>query len=133
MSPALRRAAALAALLTLMGCGTSVLDPTLDPYTWQPEGVNEQNIAVEVARPSDLAAPTGDVATGGAENVAALNRWRTGAGQSLGNGGAAASAGGTSGVGGASAAGTGGDTGGLDTGSLAGAGTAGTSGSAGTP
>ena len=114
MSTSLIRNVVLAAMLGLAGCGTSVLDPTLDPYTWQPEGVNEQNIAAEVARPSDLAAPVGDVATGGAENVAALGRWRASAGRPPGGSGGGATGG----------AGSSGDTGGLDAGSLSSAGNA---------
>ena len=73
----------LAALLTLGGCDSAILDPTADPYTWRSEGVNEQNIAAQVANPDDLAAPHGDESTGGGESVASIRRLRASAGLSL--------------------------------------------------
>ena len=76
-------AAVLAASLALGGCDSAILDPTRDPYTWQPKGVNEQNIAAQVANPADLAAPHGDVSTGGGESVASIRRLRASAGLSL--------------------------------------------------
>jgi type IV pilus biogenesis protein CpaD/CtpE len=62
MTPRVRLFGILGLLGMLAGCAAT--DPLLNPNLWQPSGVNEANIAAQVADPADLthgrAAASGD-------------------------------------------------------------------------
>ncbi len=68
----------LVLLAILAGCDSPVLDPTQRARTWQPEGINQQNIAVMVADPHDLATGRDDPGSDGRAAVSAIRRWRAG-------------------------------------------------------
>jgi type IV pilus biogenesis protein CpaD/CtpE len=77
MTPLARVAAAIGLLTMVAGCDT--VDPLLNQNTWHPLGVNEQNIAAQVANPADLL--HGREPTGGSDGdlaAAAVLRLRTG-------------------------------------------------------
>jgi type IV pilus biogenesis protein CpaD/CtpE len=68
----------LLALLAMLG-GCASTDPLLNPNDWTPSGVNEANIAAQVANPHDLI--HGRAATGGSDGEtasAAVLRLRAG-------------------------------------------------------
>jgi type IV pilus biogenesis protein CpaD/CtpE len=82
MTPRVRLTAAIGAVIfgplgMLTGCAAT--DPLLNPNLWQPSGVNEANIAAQVADPADLthgrAAAAG---TDGELAATAVLRLRTG-------------------------------------------------------
>jgi hypothetical protein len=74
-------AAIVPATIGLLGilAGCAATDPLLNQNDWHPSGVNEMNIAAQVANPADLIhgrEPTGG--TDGEQAAAAITRLRTG-------------------------------------------------------
>jgi type IV pilus biogenesis protein CpaD/CtpE len=63
MTPRVRLTFGILGLLGMLA-GCAATDPLLNPNLWQPSGVNEANIAAQVADPADLthgrAAASGD-------------------------------------------------------------------------
>ncbi len=76
-----RLTVAIGAIVGLPGilAGCAATDPLLNPHLWHPSGVNEANIAAEVADPADLT--HGRAAASGVDGelaAAAVLRLRTG-------------------------------------------------------
>jgi type IV pilus biogenesis protein CpaD/CtpE len=79
LTPAIGLRALLAPLALLSGlAGCASTDPLLNPNDWHPSGVNEANIAAQVANPQDLI--HGRAATGSDGEIAstAVLRLRAG-------------------------------------------------------
>lgn len=72
----LRRFACLALLSGVAGCA-GLNDPFQREGTWQPENVNDTNIAAMVANPQHLQQGVGDDASPGALSAAAIRRLLT--------------------------------------------------------
>lgn len=77
LNPAdLRRFTCLALLVGVTGCA-GLNDPFQREGTWQPENVNDTNIAAMVANPQHLRQGVGDDASPGALSAAAIHRLLT--------------------------------------------------------
>ena len=88
--------------LLLAGCDSEILDPTRNDRTWQPEGINQQNIAAMVADPKDLASGHGQAGSDTLPATAAIRAYNGGADTGTGTTGGAvsqSSAGGAAGSG----------------------------------
>ena len=60
--------------LIVSGCTYDPFDPYARPGTWVPEGVNDANLRMMVARPDDLVAGTGESTSAGAAAAAPVAR-----------------------------------------------------------
>jgi hypothetical protein len=108
-SPALRRAlvGVLLAVSPLVGCSENnrFTDTYNAPGTWHPTGVNELNIAAQVANPNDLVRGRGDNGGNLRTSVAAVNNlWSGKSDKAAAAGGGAGGGGGGAGVGAAGGA-----------------------------